>query len=235
MLNSPTRLLLVDDHPVILEGLQRFLKAEPELSVAATAGCGVDALKRANPRHIDVVLMDINLPDGNGIETMRRIYERWPSSKVILMTGHKARYNEGEISSAGAWAFLSKDAELEEIVWTIQAVRRGNKCIDEKPEQVECTADKLSEREREVLTLIATGHTIRQIAEQLGLGQRTVETYRERLVKKLGVSSVAGMVGLVPQGLVLLVGIALAVGIVRLSRNHGLVQELHAVEGLAAS
>ena len=191
------RLLLVDDHPVVREGLRSCLGAHPRLQVIGEAASGEEALRQARRLKPDLVLMDINLPGINGLETATRLRRIAPAARVIILTVHAGREYLAQVSRSGARGYVLKDASPAELVRAIETVHRGEQFFSP---QIAATllnglapadAEPLSEREREVLAAIAEGASSKEIGRRFAITTNTVRTYRERLRRKLDLHNVA--------------------------------------------
>jgi two-component system nitrate/nitrite response regulator NarL len=200
------RLLLVDDHPIVLDGIKSHLGAQPEFEVVGDAANGLDAVRKAKLILPDVVLLDINMPAMNGLEAMVHLRKQVPNAKVIILTMHDSKEYIAQIVRLGARGYLLKDCSPSELVSAIKAVHCGevyfsptvSKVLVEEMVDGKKAADQpipapLTEREREVLSLIAEGLLNKQIADRLGIGVRTIETHRERIMRKLDIHTVAGL------------------------------------------
>jgi two-component system response regulator NreC len=195
------RILIADDHGVLRAGLRALLNAEPDLQVVGEAAEGNEALRLARALQPDVVLMDISMPDLGGIEAARQLVGRQPNSRVLILTMHEDKALLQEAIRAGASGYILKRAVESELVNAIRAVMRGDLYIhpgmtrallpDRAPEasSKETAAGVPTPREMEVLRLIVTGHTNRQIAGILTISVRTVESHRASLMGKLGLHS----------------------------------------------
>lgn len=196
---TPLRLLIVDDHPVFRFGLRALLESEGEFEVVAEASTGEQAVRLAKEHKPDVVLMDITMPEMNGIEATRRILETNPETGVLIVT----MVDDASIFAAlraGARGYLLKGAEGEETLRAIRAVARGEMILSEPiaervqqffsgtPEQAHSNFPELTPREQEVLSLIAKGLTNNAIASRLGLSPKTVRNQVSEIYSKLGVS-----------------------------------------------
>ncbi len=201
------RLLLVDDHPIVLEGIKSHLSAQKEFEVAGDAGTGREAIVKARQLQPDVILMDISMPDMNGIEAMNSLRRQVPKAKVLVLTMHENREYIHQMVRLGARGYLLKDTSPTELVRAINLVHAGGVffspgasrvLLDEVLNPKESKAlppppGTLSDREREVLVQIAEGYGNKAIASRLGIGVRTIETHRERIMRKLGIHSIAGL------------------------------------------
>jgi two-component system, NarL family, response regulator NreC len=204
------RLLIVDDHPVVQAGLKTLLGIHSDMEVVGEAVDGEMAIKRALELEPDVVVMDIAMAGMNGVEATRKIKELLPETKVLVLTMHDNEEYLRMMLDVGATGYVLKKAANTELAVAIRAVHRGeifvypsftrvllgdrlqdNESVSHSDQD---TGERLSEREMQVLRLIAEGYTNRQIAEKLFLSVRTIETYRARLMEKLQVKSRVGLV-----------------------------------------
>lgn len=200
------RILIADDHTVVRIGLQTILKAQADMSVVGTAVNGRDAIAKADALRPDVVLMDISMPDLNGIEATRLIYSRHPSVRVVILSMHHTTEFVFRAIRAGARGYLLKESVGGEVVKAVRTVMKGQnffgKGVELPPKDIlhaspappKGPLGSLSTREREVLQLVVEGKTSVAIAEILSLSPKSVETYRSRLMKKLGVKNVPSLV-----------------------------------------
>ena len=198
------RVLIADDHAVVAEGLRHLVEAESYIEVVACVGDGREAVQQARDTRPDVVLMDLSMPELNGADATRAILERDPQCRVIVLSMYSQREYVRRALKAGAAGYVVKRSAAKEVVEAIRAVHAGQRYLSPRVADVvleDYTDDKqddplarLSAREREVLQLLAEGRTGAQIAERLSLSQKTVETYRARLVEKLGIRDLAGLV-----------------------------------------
>jgi two-component system nitrate/nitrite response regulator NarL len=198
--------LLVDDHPIVLDGIKSHLGAQPDFEVVGDASNGLDAVRKAKLTLPDVVLLDINMPNMNGLEAMVHLRKQVPNAKVIILTMHDSKEYIAQIVRLGARGYLLKDCSPTELVSAIKAVHAGEvyfsptvskvlveEMVDGKKSPEQPAPAPLTEREREVLSLIAEGLLNKQIADRLGIGVRTIETHRERIMRKLDIHTVAGL------------------------------------------
>src|SRR5919198_3227738 len=198
------RILIADDHAVVAEGLKHLIEAQQDLQGVAIVGDGREAVRIAKETQPDVVLMDLSMPELNGAEATRAIVEHDPKCRVIVLSMYAEREYVRRALKAGAAGYVVKRSAAKEVVDAIRAVHAGQRYLSPRVADVvidDYAGDerddplaRLSAREREVLQLLAEGHTGAQIAERLSLSQKTVETYRARLVEKLGIRDVAGLV-----------------------------------------
>ena len=192
--------LLVDDHPIVLEGLKHALQRSSRLEVVGLAHNGAEAVEQARALHPDVVLMDIAMPGTDGIEATRLLGQECPNVRVVALSVHDSAYYMREMSEAGAAGYLVKTTPPREMMAVIERVYAGERhfdpALDDAEEDAPSSGNQkrpLSRRELQVLKLIADGFSNKLIAEQLGISVRTVETHRERIMRKLGVQGTAGL------------------------------------------
>lgn len=191
---APVRLMLVDDHPLVRDGLRARLEAVPGFEVVAEAGDAATALAKARRAAPDLVLMDIGMKGVNGIEATRRLTAELPALRVLVLSMHDDAQYVREALDAGAHGYLLKDQPAEEIVAAIRGVMAGGSLVATSAGDAAPTGAALTPREREVLALIAEGLSSREIGERLAMGVRTVETHRTSLRRKLDLGSPAALV-----------------------------------------
>lgn len=203
---SETTMLLVDDHAVLRAGLHMLLDAQPGLRVVGEAGDAQEALDLAARLQPDLILLDLTLPLLDGISALPLLRKLAPSAKVLVLTMHDDEGYLRQAFRAGAAGYVLKKAADAELISAVHAVMRGENYIH--PAMTRALLDDLlpaapahgdpwdtlSEREREVLTLVARGYTAGEIGEQLSLSPKTVETYRLRGMEKLGMRSRAALI-----------------------------------------
>jgi NarL family two-component system response regulator LiaR len=188
------RLLLVDDHAVVREGLRGFLHLQHGIEVVGEAGDADEAVKLASRLAPDVILLDLVMPGGDGIAAIRRLRDAVPAMRVLVLTSFADDTQIFAATAAGADGYLLKDIDPEELAGSIRAVHAGQPALhptvagrlmrrDQRPEE-----PRLTGREREVLGLIVAGLANKQIAQRLGIGEKTVKTHVSRVLDKLGVS-----------------------------------------------
>ena len=200
------RVLLAEDHTIVRKGLRSLLEDEADIEVIGEAENGREAVRKVGQLRPDVVVMDISMPRLNGLEATRQIKKLFPEVKVLILTMHANEEYIFQILRAGASGYVVKQAAVTELVLAIQAACRGDsflspsisrKVIEEYIRQAEAVTknsyDKLTNREREVLQLIAEGHSSREIAETLHISQKTFRDHRASLMDKLDIHSTAGL------------------------------------------
>jgi DNA-binding NarL/FixJ family response regulator len=197
---SPIRLLIVDDHPVVRDGLRGMLAQDPEFEVVGEASDGAEAVRQAQTLAPDVVLMDLRMPGVDGASAIRTLAELKVSSRVLVLTTYDSDADVVPAIEAGATGFLLKDASRDELVRAIRAAHRGESVLAPSVATRLVTQlrspgqDTLSERELEVLTLIAQGETNRGAAARLFISEATVKTHLLHIYNKLGVGDRAAAV-----------------------------------------
>jgi len=193
---EPIRVLIVDDHAVVREGLRVFLQLQDGIAVAGEASDGAEAIDRARDLRPDVILMDLVMPELDGVDAMRQLRATAPESRVIVLTSFLDDHRLLPAIQAGAAGYLLKNAEPAEIARAIRAARAGETIIDPTVASrlVEAIGDKhsvmqsLTAREREVLELITEGRSNKRIALELEISEKTVKTHVGHVLAKLGVS-----------------------------------------------
>jgi two-component system, NarL family, response regulator NreC len=206
---SPIRLMLVDDHQVIRTGLKTFLETQPDFKVIAEASNGREAIELAMKSRPDIVLMDITMPEMDGLEATRQLKKLWPECVVLSLTVHEDKFYFMEMLAAGASGYLTKQAASDELVQAIHTVAQGHiylqpalarwlledyqRLATEKPLPTQADSavglDALSEREREVLELVAQGLNNAEIGAKLELSPKTIARHRERIMNRLNLHS----------------------------------------------
>jgi len=197
------RILLADDHAVVRQGFRMILSAHPDLEIVGEAGNGREAVELAATLRPDVVVMDVAMPELNGIEATRRLTADNPHTRVVALSMHKDSVYVREILRAGARGYLLKDSVADDLVAAVRAVASGegylspgvsNAVLDDYRKHVTNPIDLLSSREREVLQMLAEGKTNKEIAVVLNLSVYTVEAHRGRIMEKLNVHSINELV-----------------------------------------
>ena len=204
------RILIADDHKIVCDGLKAMLEAQPDMEIVAQADNGREAVKLAQKQKPDMIIMDVAMPDLNGLEAVRQILSNNPHIKVIALSMHAdKRYVTGMLSS-GASGYILKHCAFEELVHAIRIVLSNQVYLSptiagivvkelaqsKSPrarQSISASPQALTSREREVLQLIAEGHSAREIALRLHLSVKTVETHRRQMMEKLEIRSIADL------------------------------------------
>jgi DNA-binding NarL/FixJ family response regulator len=197
------RILLADDHAVVRQGFKMILAEQPDMEIAGEAGNGREALALAASLKPDIVVMDVAMPELNGIEATRRMSEAAPYARVVALSMHKDSVYVREILRAGARGYLLKDSDAGDLVSAIRSVANGegyispavsNAVLDDYRRHVTNPIDMLTSREREVLQMLAEGKTNKEIAAILNLSVYTVDAHRGRIMEKLNLHSINELV-----------------------------------------
>jgi two-component system, NarL family, response regulator NreC len=204
MMAEPVRVLVVDDHAVVRSGLRMLLDANDDIEVVGEAGNAHDAVFRARELKPAVILMDVMMPGQSGIEVLPQLLHELPETKILILSMQDDPRYVREAFAAGASGYVLKEAVDAEVVAAVREVARGGRYVN--PElgarlvtaaadaQRQADADPLSDREHEVLRLLALGHTNQEIAKQLYISVRTAETHRAHIMQKLRLSTRAELV-----------------------------------------
>ena len=194
-MSAPIRVLVADDHAVVREGIRGILGGEPGFIVVAEAGTAADAVALAAAHQPDVVVLDITMPGGSGLGAVADLAEAAPGAAVLMLSMHDNPEYVRESERAGAQGYLRKDSAAAELRQAVRAVHRGERYFAPPADAAQRSGALagLTPRERDVLRGIALGRTNKEIAAELGIGSRTVETHRESLMRKLGIRTVAGL------------------------------------------
>ena len=195
------KVLLTDDHQIIIDGLKSLLKNSDEIVVAAEANNGREALRILGLLSIDVLLMDIDMPVMNGIEALKEIRKQFRDVKVIILSMHNEAGMIKSLIDLGANGYLLKSCSQDELIGAIRKVASGQSYFSTnvtlallKPANPEQKNEILTDRETEILKLIAAGFSNKEIGDQLFISHRTVDTHRTNLMKKLDVNNIAGLI-----------------------------------------
>lgn len=194
--NGPVRLLLVDDHEMVRDGLRAVIAGQPDFEVVGEAADGLDCIRMVVRHHPGLVLIDLAMPRMNGAEAVPEIRKRVPGARVVILTGAASPALMRSAAEAGADALVRKDVSTEELLRTLRAVLAGRPPPTLSPPPDDAALPPLTRRERQVLKLIVEGRRTRDIAGLLGLSERTVEKHRASLGHKLGISTPAEMAAL---------------------------------------
>ena len=207
---SRVRVLLVDDHAILRDGLRLYLSMQPDIEVVGEAADGNEGLVKVEALQPDIVLMDVAMPRLNGIEATLRIRRQWPACRVLVLTQHGRREYVQQLLQAGASGYVMKKSGGAEVVTAIRAVRDGHVylgldvadlVVEDYVERLRrpdvsggCGGELLTDREREVLTLVAEGRSTREIASALTVTIKTVDAHRAAIRRKLGLHTQAELV-----------------------------------------
>jgi NarL family two-component system response regulator LiaR len=194
--SDPIRILIVDDHAVVREGLRSFIQIKPDMEVVGDAADGLEAVEKALALEPDVILLDIVMPRLDGVGTIKKLNKEGSTARILVITSFAEDDQIFPAIKAGALGYLLKDSKPQELIQAIRDVYRGEpylhqavarKLMDELSREPDLppTEDPLTERELEVLTLIAQGYSNREIGEELHLSERTVGKYASNILNKL--------------------------------------------------
>lgn len=198
------RVLIADDHAIVRQGLKQILSDTEDMLIAGEADDGSEALLLARQSPWDVFLLDVSMPNRNGIDTLKQLKKEFPRLPVLILSMHPEEHYAVRALKAGASGYLTKQSAPEQLVTAIRQVAQGKKylspavavqlaeAINEGTEKL--PHERITDREYQVLTLIASGKTLTQIADALNLGVATVSTYRARLLEKMGLRNTAELI-----------------------------------------
>lgn len=202
------KIFLADDHTIIRDGLRFILEANKDITVVGSASSGNEAVRQVQKLNPDLVLMDISMPGLNGIEATAQIRDISPSTRVIILSMHHTTEHIYRALKAGAQGYLLKESAGQEVVEAVRTVLKGHRYLSRRIEETVINEyvsqhqavsqasplEKLSSREREILQLVVDGKTSAQIADIIYISPKTVETYRSRMMQKIGVNDITGLV-----------------------------------------
>ncbi len=198
------KLLIADDHAVVREGLKRILSETPDLVVAGEAGDGQEALDRVRAEAWDMVLLDISLPGMSGLDVLKQLRRERPRLPVLVLSIYPEDQYAVRVLKAGASGYLTKDSAPDQLIAAIRKISLGRKfvspdlaeklVVDLATDAEKPLHERLSDREYQVLCLIASGKTTKEVATELSLSVKTVSTYRIRILKKMNVKSNAELI-----------------------------------------
>lgn len=190
-------IVLVDDHAIVREGFKRLIEMEPDLEVVAECRCADDAVDAINRKTPDLVALDLSLPDGSGLPLIEHLLSVSPSSRIVVLSMHDGEPYVSEALRRGASGYVTKGVAPEELVEGLRAVMHGECYLSsdlrrrraERPSEALDPIQRLTAREKEVFLLLAAGRAPKQVAAELGIGQKTVYIHRASLMGKLGAGS----------------------------------------------
>ncbi|MCP4187310.1 MAG: response regulator [Gammaproteobacteria bacterium] len=205
--------LLTDDHALVRSGIRRLLEDSKQVQIVGEAECGEESLQMAQELKPDVILMDVNMPGIGGVETCRRMLQRDPQKKIIVLTVHSEQTFPKRMLEIGARGYLTKECGVEEMLEAINQVHNGKSYIATSiaqqlalsllPGNEDNPIDRLSRREFQVMLMISNGLSNIEISDKLCLSPKTISTYRLRLLEKLGANSEVDLIKIaVEQGMV---------------------------------
>lgn len=199
-----TRVIVVDDHPIVRRGLKETLAAERDITVVAEAARSEEVLGLLTAHPCDLVLLDLSLPGRGGLEVMKDLRREFPRVPVLIVSTHDESQYAVRALRGGAAGYLTKSSAPEELVRAVRAIAETGRYISEsvaftladytQADRSGSLHERLSDREHEVFRLLTAGRTVSEIADELSLSVKTVSTYRTRLADKLGISSTADLV-----------------------------------------
>jgi two-component system response regulator NreC len=204
----PIRILLADDHTVVRDGLRALLEKQTDMAIVAEAADGRDSVRLAEEHAPDVVIMDIAMPNMNGIEATRRIVAGCPGTAVVILSMHQDESYVLRSLKAGAKGYLLKDSLRSDVIEAVRAVAQGRSFLTRKVGKIlqedyirqlerrglDDSYDLLTDREREILQLIAEGRTNKEVAGLINVSVTTVETHRTHILQKLGIHSIPELI-----------------------------------------
>jgi two-component system invasion response regulator UvrY len=198
------RILLCDDHPILREGLKKILLQQSDIKVVEEAGSGAEMLEMSTTARFDVIILDITLPDMNGLDVLKRLQAAGNRAGVLILSMHPEEQYATRALKAGAAGYLQKESAPAELVSAVRRIAGGGKYVtaslaEKLAFELQGPGDRaphelLSDREYQVLCLLASGHGIKAIASDLGLSAPTVATYRSRVMTKLDLSTTVDLV-----------------------------------------
>jgi two-component system, NarL family, invasion response regulator UvrY len=198
-----SKILIADDHAVVRAGIRQYLEAEPSIREIGEAASGHDTLEQLRAREWDLVLLDIFMPDQSGLDILRHIQTDYPKVRVLILSGLPEKQYAVSVLRAGASGYLPKESAPEDLIKAVQTVLAGRRYVS--PEVAELLVagmdkdpgsqqhERLSAREFQVLSKLASGRAVSEIAEELQLSVKTVSTYRSRVLEKMGLKTNADL------------------------------------------
>lgn len=204
----PIRIVLCDDHQIIREGIRSLLEKQPDMTVVGEALNGLEAIKLMSTKKPDIVIMDVAMPEMNGIAATSRIFSDYPKVKILGLSMHSDRHFVNEMLEAGASGYMLKDSAFGELATAIRTIIAGGIFISPSiagnvleeftrranPGRVPRRSPlQLSQRENEILQLISEGHSTREIADKMHISIKTVESHRQHIMQKVGADNIAAL------------------------------------------
>jgi len=193
------RILVADDHALVREGLRQILSEMPDVIAVDEAGNGHEVLQKVREREYDVILLDISMPGRGGLDVLKQLRSDKPSLKILMLSMHPEDHYAVRAIKAGAYGYLTKESNPDELLDAVRKVAAGRKYISPSlAETLACHMENgsgkllhetLSDREFEVMCMIASGKTVKEIAEELSLSVKTISTYRSRILCKMGMKN----------------------------------------------
>lgn len=210
-MNHKINILIADDHPAVLYGVRSILQLEDNINIVGEAKNGAEVIKLMEKHPADLVLIDLNMPEKNGLETTRKLRKLYPTLKILAFSIYDDQHKVLSMLKSGADGYLLKAADSNEVVTAIMAVMKGEKYISKEisdkvifdaisgngPASVEepiNDSNALSKREEEILSMLANDNSYSEVAKKLHISKRTVDTHRYNISKKLGIKSIAGLI-----------------------------------------
>ncbi|MEL7257062.1 MAG: response regulator transcription factor [Pseudomonadota bacterium] len=195
---APIRIAIVDDHPMVAEGIQAILESYDDIEVIATLSTGQDIIDQSEQLQPDVILLDLNMPGIGGLSTTEILLERRPDTRILILSMHDSPEYISSALSHGAMGYVLKDVPTEEIKQAIDTVMRGERYLCTGAEGAlnpdgSVAREQLTNREQTILLQLAQGKSNKEVALELDISVRTVETHRKNIKRKLGISSTAGL------------------------------------------
>lgn len=200
-MNKPVQLLLADDHKIILDSLSNSLNEQPDILVMAQASTGTEVLQELQKQDFDVVILDLNMPEKNGLECMEVISKEYPHLKVLFLTIYQEEYVIKKLIELGAKGFLLKNVSLDKLIDAIHCIHNGGTYFEDlsdlyfnKQNLTQAVQDSLTPREKEIIKLTVQGLPSHEIADKLFISEYTANTHRKNILRKLKLANIAQLV-----------------------------------------
>lgn len=194
--NGPMQVVLIDDHELVRDGLRAMIQRESDMEVVGDAATLAEGIRRVAYTRPDLVILDVSLPDGSGVDGCAKILKVSPETRVILLTGFADVRARERAMENGASGFLLKRANKAELLMAMRRVSHGESVFEDAPRHPDDPFPRLTSREHDILALVAAGKTNREIAEELYLAEKTIKNYVSTILTKLGVEHRAGAAAL---------------------------------------